>query len=221
MLSNHDVIRHASRLALETPVAHGDGIGPKSPELPDRERGLRRARCATLLMLALPGCAYLYNGEEPGLPDVIEIADEERENPTWERSGHSRYGRDGCRVLLPWAADAPALGFSTQDETRLPQPPYWAEYARDVQTSDPNSTLNLYRQALQVRSQNGLGSGTVQWQNSDPDVIAFQNGAVTVLASFGTKAVALPQSEVLVASAPIEDGILPAEATVGRRSLPR
>ena len=72
------------------------------------ETGLARARAMAQVMLALPGAAFIYNGEELGLPNV-DLPDEALQDPVWERSGHTRRGRDGCRVPLPWAGDAPAV----------------------------------------------------------------------------------------------------------------
>ncbi|GAB3859556.1 hypothetical protein GCM10029963_60990 [Micromonospora andamanensis] len=121
VLSNHDVVRHASRLGLPvgTPRPNGIGVGD---EQPDAAIGLRRARAATLLMLALPGSAYLYQGEELGLPEHTTLPDEARQDPTWERSGRTQRGRDGCRVPIPWEADAPSYGFGPTDASWLPQP---------------------------------------------------------------------------------------------------
>ncbi|MFZ8888968.1 MAG: alpha-amylase family glycosyl hydrolase, partial [Aquiluna sp.] len=66
VLSNHDVIRHASRFGGNYGRATAsDGIGPDNPQ-PDSELGLRLARGATLFMLGLPGSSYLYQGEELG-----------------------------------------------------------------------------------------------------------------------------------------------------------
>ena len=58
VLSNHDVVRHASRLAYPAEMDTDPGIGPKDPQ-PDAELGLARARAVTLFMLGLPGSAYL------------------------------------------------------------------------------------------------------------------------------------------------------------------
>ena len=101
VLSNHDVVRHASRLAVTAENPQGHGIGPRSPGQPLRSLGLRRARAATTLMLALPGSAYIYQGEELGLPEVIDLPDDARQDPTWFRTNGERYGRDGCRVPIP------------------------------------------------------------------------------------------------------------------------
>ncbi|MBC7403188.1 MAG: glycoside hydrolase family 13 protein, partial [Microbacteriaceae bacterium] len=122
VLSNHDVVRHASRLAVTAENPQGHGIGPRSPGQPERELGLRRARAATTLMLALPGSSYVYQGEELGLPEVIDLPDDARQDPTWFRTNGERYGRDGCRVPIPWEADAPSYGFGTSGKSWLPQP---------------------------------------------------------------------------------------------------
>ena len=99
-------------------------------------------------MLALPGSAYLYQGEELGLPEVIDLPDDARQDPTLFRTDGERYGRDGCRVPLPWEADAPSYGFGPTDASWLPQPAQWAELARDRQRGVEGSTLELYRAAL-------------------------------------------------------------------------
>jgi alpha-glucosidase len=215
VLSNHDVVRHASRLALTAENPQGHGIGPDSPGKPIAEVGLRRARAASTLMLALPGSAYLYQGEELGLPEVIDIPGDARQDPTWFRTQGERYGRDGCRVPIPWTQDAPAYGFSPSGASWLPQPAEWAALARDVQVSDPGSTLSLYRALLSVRKTHGLGSGDLEWIDGYPDdVVAFRNGDVTVIANVGDRPVALPAGNVIAASGPVAGGTLPADTAV-------
>jgi alpha-glucosidase len=219
VLSNHDVVRHASRLALTADNPQGHGIGPKSSGQPVRALGLRRARAATALMLALPGSAYLYQGEELGLPEVIDLPDDVRQDPTWFRTKGERYGRDGCRVPLPWEADAPSYGFSSADRSWLPQPEDWAPYARDSQRGVAGSTLELYRLLLQTRAEHSLGMGSVEWLSGYPDpVVAFRNGAITVIANTGEDAVDLPAGELLVSSESFSDGMLPGDTTVWLRS---
>ncbi|MCC4248053.1 glycoside hydrolase family 13 protein [Microbacterium testaceum] len=215
VLSNHDVVRHASRLALTAENPQGAGIGPKSPGQPDPVTGLRRARAATSLMLALPGSSYLYQGEELGLPEVIDLPDDARQDPTWFRTNGERYGRDGCRVPIPWSADAPAYGFNDTGAAWLPQPAEWAEFARDVQRDDPASTLSLYRSLLAERRAHGLGAGTLEWlEGFGDDVVAFRNGPITVIANLGDTAVALPAGDVVVASGPLDGASLPTDTTV-------
>jgi len=214
VLSNHDVVRHATRLAITTDHVQGEGIGPKSPDKPNRVTGLRRARAATLLMLALPGSAYLYQGEELGLPEDVELPDSARQDPTWFRTNHERYGRDGCRVPIPWEALAPAFGFSSTGKSWLPQPPEWAGYARDAQEGQPDSTLELYKEALALRAKHGLGLGDVEWLRGYPeDVIAFRNGNVIVIANVGTQIVTIPPGVIALSSEPVSAN-LPGDTTV-------
>nr|WP_240423589.1 glycoside hydrolase family 13 protein [Microbacterium halotolerans] len=219
VLSNHDVIRHTTRLALPADVPQGHGIGPKTPDLPDTAVGLRRGRAATTLMLALPGSAYLYQGEELGLPEAIDLPDDARQDPTWFRHNGERYGRDGCRVPIPWEADLPAYGFSQTGEAWLPQPDDWAEYARDRQAGVEGSTLELYRTLLRLRRELGLATGELEWaEAAQDDVVALRVGEVTVIANLGEQAVPLPEgAEVLVASGELDGGAVPTDTAVWLR----
>jgi len=219
VLSNHDVVRHASRLALTAENPQGHGIGPDSPGQPEPVLGLRRARAASTVMLALPGSAYIYQGEELGLPEVIDLPGDARQDPTWFRTEGERYGRDGCRVPIPWNADAPAYGFSHTGQSWLPQPTEWARFARDVQVDDPASTLSLYRTLLAERRSHDLGAGSLEWLDGyGDDVLAFRNGDVTVISNIGQTPVELPAAELIVASEPVTGGILPPDTTVWVRA---
>ncbi|KAA9106383.1 glycoside hydrolase family 13 protein [Microbacterium rhizomatis] len=215
VLSNHDVVRHASRLALTAENPQGYGVGPRSEGQPVPELGLRRARAATALMLALPGSSYLYQGEELGLPEVIDLPDDARQDPTWFRTHGEKYGRDGCRVPLPWAASAPAYGFNDTGAAWLPQPAEWARFARDVERDDPASTLSMYRDALRARRAHRLGLGALEWLPAQAEVLAFRNGDVTVLTNFGAEPVAIPAgSDVLLSSEPLAGSAVPQDVTV-------
>ncbi len=191
VLSNHDVVRHASRLALTADNPQGEGIGPKTEGKPDPAVGLSRGRAASALMLALPGSAYIYQGEELGLPEAMEIPDEFRQDPTWFRTNGERYGRDGCRVPLPWTADAPAFGFNDTGLSWLPQPAEWAALARDVEEADPESTLHLYRHLIAVRRERDLGHGSLVWEDAGADAVAFRRGDLHVVANLGTEPIEL------------------------------
>ncbi|MGH8891573.1 MAG: alpha-amylase family glycosyl hydrolase, partial [Acidothermaceae bacterium] len=158
VLSNHDVQRHATR--------YGDG-----------ELGQRRARAAALLTLALPGSAYIYQGEELGLPEVLDLPDEVLRDPVWERSGHTDRGRDGCRVPLPWSADVTPFGFANDGSASpwLPQPQSWQQFCVEAQRGDSSSMLSLYKQALRIRRQlPALGDSELWWLDEcDDAVLAF------------------------------------------------
>ncbi|MEU6998318.1 glycoside hydrolase family 13 protein [Nonomuraea sp. NPDC046570] len=195
VLSNHDKQRHVTR--------HG---------------GLGRARAATLLMLALPGSAYLYNGEELGLPEVLDLPDELREDPAFARTGESR---DGCRVPLPWTRQEPSCGWSAP---WLPMPAGWGGLSAEAQHEDPGSTLAFYRAALRLRKEHpALGGGTVEWLDSPKEVLAMRRdpGLVVVLNTADrpvTRAELGLPGEVLLASGPLpKDGSIPADTTVWLR----
>ncbi|MFE9954127.1 glycoside hydrolase family 13 protein [Micromonospora sp. NPDC005299] len=218
VLSNHDVVRHASRLGLAIGGGRPNGIGIGDPQ-PDAALGLRRARAASLLMLALPGSAYLYQGEELGLPEHTTLPDEARQDPTWERSLHTQRGRDGCRVPIPWEADAPSYGFGPTDASWLPQPSSWAEYALDRQRGVDGSTYELYRTALRLRRELALARGPLRWLSSGDEVLTFTNGGLTVLTNFGAEPVPLPAgAEVLASSAPLAGDAVPTDVTVWYRA---
>ncbi|WP_317229446.1 glycoside hydrolase family 13 protein [Clavibacter sp. MX14-G9D] len=215
VLSNHDVVRHASRLALSGENPQGVGIGPRSTVTVDEELGLRRARAASALMLALPGSAYIYQGEELGLPEDIRLPDQARQDPTFHRTGGERYGRDGCRVPIPWEAGAPSYGFSTGDASWLPQPDDWDRFARDTEQADPASTLSLYTEALLLRREHGLALGDMEWITAEgDDVLAFRSSGVTVVANLGAAPVPLPEGRVLLASRPLDGDAVPSDTTV-------
>ncbi|MGN8026620.1 glycoside hydrolase family 13 protein [Microbacterium sp. 22242] len=213
VLSNHDVVRHASRLALTWDNPQGDGIGPRDEPKPDRAVGLSRARAATTVMLSLPGSAYLYQGEELGLPEAMEIPDEFRQDPSWFRTNGERYGRDGCRVPLPWTATAPAYGFNGTGASWLPQPAEWAEYARDAEEASDTSTLALYKTLLRLRAERGLGSGSIVWEDLGDDAVAFRRGDLHVAANLGEAPLELPAgASVVVRSEPFSGTALPPDS---------
>ncbi|MFG3247749.1 glycoside hydrolase family 13 protein [Streptomyces sp. NPDC048187] len=215
VLSNHDVVRHATRLVLP-PGTDLDAwllSGGSAPAV-DAAAGLRRARAATLLMLALPGSAYVYQGEELGLPEVADLPTEVLQDPIWEQTGHVRKGRDGCRVPLPWTTDGPSYGFGTGGAW-LPQPPEFARYAVQAQEGVAGSTLELYRTALRLRRKL-LEGESLTWSDDVPaGVLRFdRSDGWRCVANLSDRTVDLPAGEVLLSSAPLEDGRLGPDTTV-------
>lgn len=222
LLGCHDTPRVASRYGL--PLQEGrpaqqvarswlltDGVAPDL----NRAVGERRARAAIMILLALHGSAYIYQGEELGLHEVADLPAEALEDPMASRSATEK-GRDGCRVPLPWNVDEPSFGFGSAN-AHLPQPDWFGEYAVSVQDADPDSTLNLYRQALELRRELFTGSD-FRWVESGPPVLHFARSAgIRCIANFGAEPVVLPPGEVLLSSAPIEGDRLPADTTVWLR----
>ncbi|WP_309081370.1 glycoside hydrolase family 13 protein [Zhihengliuella sp.] len=208
VLSNHDMVRHPSRFGLDDPTSFPKGISADD-EQPDEELGLARGRAAAMVMLALPGSAYVYQGDELGLPEHTTLPAEVRQDPSFFRTQGAERGRDGCRVPLPWIADAPAYGFSGPEggeEPWLPQPESFARYAADQQEDVPGSTLELYRELISVRADRGLGTGSLAWHElnaPDAGILAYTNGSVVVVANMGGEPIELPAGEpLLLASSP-------------------
>ena len=208
VLSNHDVVRHVTRYARSQPDHLVETDWEKArwaDEAADLDLGVRRARAAALLVMALPGTLYLYQGEELGLAEVEDIPSDRRQDPIWEQSGHTDVGRDGCRVPLPWSGDAPPYGFSppdAHDEPWLPQPADWARLTADTQQGDPRSMLTLYRKALALRRERLVAAGDISWRAEEPDVLAFRRGSVECWVNTGTTSRRLPDGEVLLSSDP-------------------
>ena len=206
VLNNHDVLRHVSRFGGDYGrTTASDGVGPNNPQ-PDNVLGLRKARAATLFMLGLPGASYLYQGEELGLPDHTTIADEHRQDPTFFRTNGQRVGRDGCRVPLPWEKGNASNGFNQTGKAWLPQPESYADLARDQQESDPDSTLELYRSALKLRSDLKLGEGSFDWVSTHAE-LSYQNGELKVIHNFTNQPIEL-NGKVLISSMPLDEGRL-------------
>ncbi|MBV2356008.1 glycoside hydrolase family 13 protein [Streptomyces sp. J2-1] len=216
VLSNHDVVRHASRLVLPPGTDENAWLlsGGRAPAI-DRDAGLRRARAATLLMLALPGSAYLYQGEELGLPEVADLPTEVLQDPIWEQTGHVRKGRDGCRVPLPWTPGGPSYGFGSGGAW-LPQPESFAAYAVEAQSGVEGSTLELYRTALRLRRKL-LEGETLTWTPQVLDgVLDFtRTPGWRCVANCSGAPVPLPPGEVLLASSPLPGTeVLPPDTVV-------
>jgi len=196
VLNNHDMPRSVTRYAGGAP---GGGPG-------DLALGQARARAAALLMLALPGSAYLYQGEELGLPEVVDLPDHVRSDPMYRRSCGVRQGRDGCRVPLPWAAsERGTLGFSavgSQATPWLPQPAWFAELAVDQQLRDRNSMLQLYRHAITLRHQiPALATDKLRWLRSEPGTLAFTRGdGFACIVNCSDRPVRAPEGRLLLGS---------------------
>jgi alpha-glucosidase len=217
VLSNHDVVRHRTRYGrAETGFAGADRRRLYGSAV-DLALGERRARTAALLSLALPGGAYIYQGEELGLWEVEDLPPDVLKDPAWPRSGETR---DGCRVPLPWSGSEPPFGFgpSRARPPWLPQPRDWAALSAERQSGDPNSMLELYRRALRLRRTHpALGDGGLRWAPDAPDgVLDFaREPGFRCVVNLSPVAVALPQgASVLLASAPLVRDLVPVDGAV-------
>ena len=228
VIGNHDVPRPASRYRLD------EGYRPHTINqliaLGDQnaETGARRARAVALILLALPGSAYIYQGEELGLPEVTDIPAAARQDPRFRRTHGESPGRDGCRVPIPWARTGSGFGFSggsggsspraSSDRTNagastadpwLPQPADWGRYSVESELADERSFLHLYRAALRLRRDHpALGRGTLRWLG--PDLCFAREPGFILAANLGPAPTPLPaHREILLASGPVTGGSLP------------
>ena len=214
VFSNHDVVRHPSRYGLPAGLDYGawlmaDGTDPEV----DQSAGLRRARAATLLMLALPGSAYLYQGEELGLFEVPDLPVATLQDPIWQRTGHRRKGRDGCRIPLPWTTEGKSFGFGTNG-AHLPQPDWFGGFSVQAQDGVADSTLEFYRHALKLRGR--LQSyEDLEWiSGTGESALHFRRpGQWESITNFGREPLALPPGTVLISSSKLTAGQLPPDTT--------
>ena len=221
VLSNHDTIRHVTRHGREDTTFD---MGDKRHGAPsDLELGLRRARAAALLTFALPGGVYVYQGDELGLAEVEDIPPDRIQDPTWERSGHTDRGRDGCRVPLPWSGDEPSFGFSAPPvsaEPWLPQPTFWKDQTVAVQDGDQGSMLSLYRTGLAMRrTELAQLPQDLEWVDAAEGVLAFRRGdGFLCVVNLSGRSVPLADhaghDRVLLSSGPVGDGVLAPDTCV-------
>ncbi len=200
VIGNHDVVRPVTRW------------GPDA------------ARAAALLLLSLPGSAYIYQGEELGLPEVLDIPDSARQDPAFHRTRGKVRGRDGCRIPLPWSSGGASFGFSGTDRGVSPAPPWlpqpadWGAYSIEAELEDLDSFLRMYQTALRLRREHpALGAGGMRWLDPVEGAITFaRDPGFVFAANLGAAPLRLPpHQEVLLASGPLhEDGSLPRDTAI-------
>jgi alpha-glucosidase len=230
LLGCHDTPRVASRYGLPVDSEHNAQQVARSwlltdgtkPDL-DRELGERRARAAVLVLLALPGSTYIYQGEELGLHEVADLGPDDLQDPMAFRSGGREKGRDGCRVPLPWTADGKSFGFGSNG-AQPPQPEWFGRYAVELQEVDPGSTLSLYRRALAARTElltdpALLTDAELTWmETAVADVLHFRRSGWHCVTNFGDTAIDLPPGNVLLTSGCLAGDRLPTDTTAWIRS---
>ncbi|MEN9923177.1 MAG: alpha-glucosidase, partial [Actinomycetota bacterium] len=222
VVENHDVVRSVTRYCSEREYHNNDGehdpayVSPLTiePSASELERGRKRARAQMLLMLALPGTAYIWQGQELALEEVLNLKAEERQDPVFIRSKGKIIGRDGCRVPIPWTKSGTSFGFGPESGAApwLTMPSHWGEISIEAQDLEPHSMLNLTRQALKLRRELGeLGQGELTWRddltNNDENVLAFERtnnstSGVICVANIGTNVIEVPATTLLISSVP-------------------
>lgn len=215
VLSSHDAVRLVTRFGrAETMQHHADKSKNYGRET-DLNLGVRRARAAVLLALALPGVMYIYQGEELGLWEIQDLPEEALRDPFWEYSGRLIRGRDGCRVPLPWSGTEQPFGFTSGcTPPWLPQPDEWRDYTVEAQEGKRGSMLELYRAALRIRRDHpALGGGTLRWLEKSGQALSFARDPGFICAvNFSGDPYRIPgRGDILLTSGPLLGDCLPVD----------
>jgi len=172
-LNNHDQMRPATKFGLLPTVDRirwRNSNGTTSPL--DVKLGTQSAVAASMLIMALPGCTYIYQGEELGLHEVIDIPEDQIQDPQYLRNLKVDKGRDGCRVPLPWTKTGSSFGFG-DGGSHLPQPKNFGEYSIEAESADPSSPLSVFRKALALRKEL-IAPEEITWhETGDANVLHF------------------------------------------------
>jgi alpha-glucosidase len=214
VLENHDKPRSASRFGLPSDIDMMEWVTSDGAlALQDEKLGSARANAAMMFLLALPGCTYIYQGEELGLFEVTDIPQDQIQDPMWKRNLFLHKGRDGCRVPLPWKSTGSSFGFGS-DGSHLPQPSWFANHSVEVQSA-PDGTLTLYRKALALRRAMQT-TEDYQWvETGDTGVLHFARpNGWHCISNFDGAPFVIPEGEILLASGPLVDGKLGAATTI-------
>ena len=219
-LSNHDVHRVATRYGQDVtlePADPSDMIGAaRRRGAVDTDLGIRRARAAALLQFALPGTVFVYQGEELGLPEVLDLPPEVRQDPIWTRSSGTEFGRDGCRVPIPWRRDAPNFGFSDGASPAppwLPQPAEFSRYCAEELRREPTSVYATYASAVDARRRFFVDDSPLTWLDSPSGTLAFRRGGTACVLNTSDEDVDMPfDGTLLLTSVPMSVGVLAANS---------
>ncbi len=231
VLDNHDRVRHATRYGLPKNIDLRMWLLSDGKSHPvNYQLGIQRARAATLFLLALPGCTYMYQGEELGLFEVEDLKEEDLQDPTWFRnvvkkirkekpSGlaliHTEKGRDGCRVPLPWTPVGESFGFSKTGKSHLPQPVWFKDLSASIQSGIKGTTLEMYREALALRKVLQTEEELNWIPTKSVEVLHFArpNGWHCIM-NFNSKPYKMPKGEILISSGPLKVGKIPPNTTI-------
>ncbi len=233
-LNNHDIQRIVTRLGrsdADQPESWTNNNLALSGADADLALGERRSRAMAALIFALPGNLFLYQGEEFGLPEVLDIPADRREDPVFHRTDGAEIGRDGCRIPMPWTTDAAtSYGFSTGradgsvGEPWLPQPDGWGDRSLAALDDEAAPTLSLYRRLGDTRAKFAASQpmhATVF--DGGPGVVAVRRGSLVVVVNPSAEAVELDlgrlgvsMDQVVLASEPLDAGssTIPSDTTI-------
>ena len=216
VFSNHDQVRPATRYGLpigSNITAFKNSNGTSLPL--DVERGINASIAAQMFALALPGCTYIYQGEELGLPEALEIPESEIQDPQYLKNHKVDKGRDGCRVPLPWTSNGSSFGFGSGG-AHLPHPAIFSQYSVEAESGREGSPLEIFRKALALRKEL-VAPESMEWiDTGNENVLHFARpNGWHCITNFGFTSYPIPAGlSVLHSSTAVEGDLLPGAATI-------
>jgi alpha-glucosidase len=214
-LGNHDQMRYATKLGLHPVVDRDAWLLSNGQSHPvDFEIGTQCSVAANLFIMALPGCTYIYQGDELGIHEVADIPEDQIQDPIYLRNHKQAKGRDGARVPLPWTRSGKNFGFG-EGGSHLPQPEWFGSYSVEAEDNVPEAPLEIFRKALKLRRELQCAEEITWHKTSSENVLHFSrpNGWNCITNFKGGKYL-MPKGEVLIATQPLVNGKIPAGTTV-------
>ena len=214
-LGNHDQMRFATKLGLHPIVDRNEWLLSNGQSHPvDFEIGTRCSVAGNLFILALPGCTYIYQGDELGIHEVVDIPVDQIQDPVYLRNLKQAKGRDGARVPLPWTRGGTNFGFGA-GTPHLPQPQWFGDFSVEAESGVAGSPLEIFRKALKLRRELQCAEEITWHQTSSEDVLHFSRpNGWNCITNFKAHKYSIPAGEVILASSPIVDGKISAGTTV-------
>ena len=214
-LGNHDQMRYATKLGLHPIVDRNEWLLSNGQSHPvDFEIGTRCSVAGNLFILALPGCTYIYQGDELGIHEVADIPVDQIQDPVYLRNLKQAKGRDGARVPLPWTRGGTNFGFGA-GTPHLPQPQWFGDFSIEAESGVAGSPLEIFRKALKLRRELQCAEEITWHQTSSEDVLHFSRpNGWNCITNFKAHKYSIPAGEVILSSSPIVDGKISAGTTV-------
>jgi alpha-glucosidase len=214
-LGNHDQMRYATKLGLHPIVDRNDWLLSHGQSHPvDFEIGTRCSVAANLFILALPGCTYIYQGDELGIHEVADIPFDQVQDPLYLRNLKQAKGRDGSRVPLPWTRGGTNFGFGA-GTPHLPQPKWFADFSVEAESGISGSPLEVFRKALKLRRELQCAEEITWHETTSEDVLHFSRpNGWNCITNFKASKYPMPAGEIILASSPLVNGKIAAGSTV-------
>jgi alpha-glucosidase len=214
-LGNHDQMRYATKQGLHPVVDRESWLLSNGTSHPvDFEIGTQCSVAANVFILALPGCTYIYQGDELGLHEVADIPEDQVQDPQYLRNHKKLKGRDGARVPLPWTRSGTNFGFGS-GTPHLPQPHWFGSYSVEAENNVPEAPLEIFRKALKLRRELQCAEEITWHETTRENVLHFSRpNGWNCITNFKGGSYPMPQGELLMSTQPLVYGKIPPATTV-------